>query len=92
MERVAIECFGAEVQVWGGELFRLAEKKIASGFEIEMQAFEHGKALDAREVRQHIHTKDAIKAADIAWPSQVHAVESDQAAQSRLHQQLNRAA
>ena len=77
-----------EVQVWGTELFGLAKEKISAGFEIEMQALHERGALSAGKVRQHVHTEDAVEAADIDGLGQVHGVEGDQAAQAWLHQQV----
>src|SRR5271165_3597883 len=53
-----------------------------------MQALDERGALGAREVGQHVHAKDAVKAANIDWLGQVHGSESDQTAQPRLDQQV----
>ena len=65
VEAVSIECFRAEVQVRGRELFCLAQEKIASRLKIQMQPLQHSESLHAREMRQHVHAEDAIKAPDV---------------------------
>ena len=91
MERVPIEGFAAEVQVGSYEFFRLAQEEIPAGFEVEMQSLQRRQTLRAREVRQHVHAEDAVEAADVAGPGQVHAVKSNEAAQARLHKKMRSA-
>src|ERR1700733_9194944 len=83
---VSVEGFRAKVQVGGAELLGLAEEKISAGLEIKMQPLQKRRALRAREMRQHVHAEDAVETADIDRLGQVHGIECDQAAQSRLDQ------
>ena len=53
-----------------------------------MQSFKHGQPLHAREMRQNVHAENAVKSSDVARSRQIHAVKSDQAAQTWLHQEV----
>src|SRR5580692_6948887 len=88
VESVAVEGFRAKIQIRGQKPFGLAQKKISTGFQVEMQALEYRESLDTREMRQDIHTENAVKTTDVAGTRKVHAVECDQAAKARLHQQV----
>src|SRR5271155_4009463 len=88
VERISVEGFGAEVQVGGAELFGLAQEKVSTGFQVEVQALEQGNLLSAGELGQHVHAENAVEASDVAGAGQIHAIESHQAAQARLDQQV----
>lgn len=88
MHRVAVVGFLAEVQVGGEELFGLAEEEISARFEIQVQPLDQRATLRSGKLRQHIHAKDAIEASDINGLGQIHRVERDQAADTRLDEQM----
>src|SRR6266496_128710 len=88
VESVPVIGFGAEVQVGRAQLFGLTQEEISAWFQVEMQTLHQCDTLCPRELRQHVHTKDAIEPADVHRLGQVHGVERDQAAQPRLHQEV----
>lgn len=90
MEGVSVEGLGAEVQIRSNQLFGLAQEKVSSWLQVEVQALDQRDALGTGQVGQHIHTENAVEASDIAGACQVHAIESHQAAQARLYEQVRR--
>ena len=84
VNRISVIGFGTEVKIRGAQLFGLAKEQVSAGFEVEVQALHEGNALRTRKVRQHVHAEDAVEASDINRLGQVHGIESDQAAESRL--------
>src|SRR5260370_791807 len=88
MEGIAVETFGAEVQVRGNELFRLAQEEISARLQVKMQALDQCDALGTGKVWQDVHAENTVKASDIAGAGQIHAIESHQASQPWFHQQV----
>jgi len=80
--------FGLEGEIGCGKFFAVAQHKVASGFEVQVQALGERDSLRGGKLGEDVHAKDAIEASQVSWASEIHLRKGDEVAEARLREEM----